>query len=150
MASFLDLNLSYYTVPVAFVLIMAPNMYAAGLAGKNYDLANPRKTEEHVAKDEKLGKTVARRISRAKAAAANGFETIGLYAAAVVAANAAKVDVGLLNKLTLAYVVSRAVYDYVYVVLQDNRHMAPVRSLVWMVGLGIIFTLFISSGNALN
>ncbi|KAG7290677.1 hypothetical protein NEMBOFW57_000680 [Staphylotrichum longicolle] len=153
MAALLDFNSanwSYYTIPAAFLLCMVPHAYGIGLAGKNYDLGNPRKTEEHCAKDTTLNKATLRRISRAKAAAANGFETIGLYAAAVVAANAARVPAGRLNKLTLAYVLSRVVYNYVYVALQDNARMASVRPFVWMAGIGIIMTLFVSAGKALN
>jgi uncharacterized MAPEG superfamily protein len=41
------------------------------------------------------------RILRAKAAHANGNETIGLYAAAVVAANVAGVEAKTVNYLTL-------------------------------------------------
>ena len=89
------------------------------------------------------------RILRAKAATSNGLETIGLYAAGVVAANAAKVPVSTLNKLSLFYLGSRLVYNVIYVFLQDNRKFAPVRSLVWMAGLGSIFSFFIKAGNAL-
>lgn len=67
-----------------------------------------------------------------------------------MAANAARVPAGRLNKLTLAYVLSRVVYNYVYVALQDNARMASVRPFVWMAGIGIIMTLFVSAGKALN
>lgn len=53
-----------------------------------------------------------------------------------------------LNYLGLTYVVSRAAYNIVYIILQDNRKFAPVRSLVWSVGVGVIFTLWIKAGNA--
>jgi uncharacterized MAPEG superfamily protein len=97
-----------------------------------------------------IPKKTLRRISRAKAATANGFETLGLYAASVVAGNVAGVSTARLNKLTLAYVLSRVVYNYTYVALQDNARMAGLRPLVWMAGIGIIFTLFVSAGKALN
>lgn len=53
-----------------------------------------------------------------------------------------------LNYLGVTYVVSRAVYNVVYIVLQDNRKFAPLRSAVWNVGLVVIFTLWIKAGNA--
>lgn len=31
-------NYSYYSIPAAFLITMAPNVYAMVLAGKNYDL----------------------------------------------------------------------------------------------------------------
>ncbi|KAL2124370.1 hypothetical protein VTJ04DRAFT_735 [Mycothermus thermophilus] len=151
MASFIDLdstNWSYYSVPVAFALCFIPHAYAVVLAGKNYNVAYPRKTEEICAKDEKMDKTTLARLTRARAAAANGFETLGLYAAAVAAGNAAGLPAGRLNRLTLTYLVSRAVYNYVYVVLQDNARMAAVRPLVWGVGIAVIWGLFIGAGKA--
>jgi uncharacterized MAPEG superfamily protein len=40
------------------------------------------------------------------------------------------------------------VFNYVYVIAQDNRGAAPVRSVAWMTGIGIIVTLFVKAGNA--
>lgn len=54
-------------------------------------------------------------IIRAEGAQQNGFENIGLFAAAVVAGNIAKLDSGLLNALTGGYLLSRAVYNVVYI-----------------------------------
>ncbi|KAL2255631.1 hypothetical protein VTK26DRAFT_2980 [Humicola hyalothermophila] len=153
MASFLNLsetNWSYYTIPAAFGLCMLPHFYAIKLAGKNYDLGNPRKTEELCAKDTTMDKVTLRRISRAKAAAANGFETLALYAVAVVAGNVSGLPAGRLNALTLGYLASRAVYNLIYVRLQDNARAAVLRPLVWMAGIGIIMSLFISAGRDVN
>lgn len=88
------------------------------------------------------------RILRAKAAADNGFESVGVYAAAIAAATAARVPAETLNTLALSYVVSRVAYNIIYVFLQDNRKFAPVRSLTWTASVGIIFTLWIKAGNA--
>ncbi|KAH8909909.1 hypothetical protein BR93DRAFT_426242 [Coniochaeta sp. PMI_546] len=151
MASLFDLTkaqLSYYTVPAAMILLYVPHTYAGILAGKNQDIANPRRTEEHLAKDDSLDKVTKGRILRARAAHANANETIGLYAAAVVAANVAGVEAKTVNYLTLAYLASRIVYNYIYVIAQDNSRVAPFRTLVWSSGVGIIFTLFIKAGNA--
>ncbi|KAK4146173.1 uncharacterized protein C8A04DRAFT_25989 [Dichotomopilus funicola] len=146
---FASTNWSYYTIPVAFSLCMAPHLYSIKLAGKNHDLA-PRKTEEHCAKDTTIDKQIVRRISRAKAASTNGFETLGLYAAAVVAANVARVPNARLNKLTVLYLLSRALYVYTYVVLQDNARAALLRVGVWFGGIGLIMALFTAAGKAVN
>ena len=95
-------------------------------------------------------KKIFRRISRAKAATANGFETLGLYAAGVVAGNAAGVPTQRMNTLALTYVASRVLYNYVYVVLQDNSRLAVLRPLVWGVGITVIMMLFVAAGKALN
>lgn len=68
------------------------------------------------------------RILRAESAFANGLETIGLYAAAVVAVNiggsngsngGVRVNPRAANALSLAYLLTRVVYTVIYVVLQD-------------------------------
>lgn len=89
------------------------------------------------------------RFRRAKAASANGFETLGLYAAGIVAANASGVPTATVNKLALGYIASRVVFNYIYVFLQDNRKFAPLRTLVWMAGIAIIFMLYTSAGRAI-
>ncbi|KAK3692447.1 hypothetical protein B0T22DRAFT_447296 [Podospora appendiculata] len=150
MANIIDFsaNWSYYTIPAAFVVLMVPHFYGNMLAGQHYDLANPRKMEEHVAKDDKFDKLRFKRIQRAKAAVANGFETIGLFAAGVVAANAAGAPVAKTNQLALGYLVCRAVFNWIYVWLQDNSRWAPVRSLTWIASMVCILGLFVVAGNA--
>jgi hypothetical protein len=41
------------------ILLYVPHTYAGIMAGKNQDVANPRKTEEHLAKDDSLDKVVS-------------------------------------------------------------------------------------------
>ncbi|OAQ97981.1 hypothetical protein LLEC1_04161 [Akanthomyces lecanii] len=151
MASFfgLDLakNLSYYTVPAALVAAMLPHVLAITSSKGVFDNANPRTLKDNLEKTDALDKETKQRIARAKAASDNGFETIGLYAAAVVAANVTGVDTALLNRLTIGYVVSRFVFVFVYVQLGSNRKTAPVRSLTWAAGIASIVTLFIKAGN---
>jgi len=52
-----------------------------------------------------------KRIHRGEAASSNGLETIGIYAAGVVAANFARIPTETLNQLTLTYLASRLVYN---------------------------------------
>lgn len=84
---------------------------------------------------------------RAKAASANGFETLGLYAPAVVAANVTGVDVRTLNMLTLGYIITRIIYNITYIWLQRNRKLAGVRSVSWVTGISLAVTLWIKAGN---
>lgn len=55
-------------------------------------------------------------IFRAKAAEANGFENLPVFAGAVLAANVAGVPVETLNALSAAYLASRVIYNIIYVV----------------------------------
>ncbi|KAK4218046.1 hypothetical protein QBC37DRAFT_16385 [Rhypophila decipiens] len=152
MASFLDnaANWSLHSVPVAFLLCMLPHAYAIKTAGDKYDVNLPARTIELLSSDKTFDKVKLNRFRRAKAASANGFETLALYAGGIVAANAAGVATPTLNKLALSYLISRGLFNYIYVFLQDNKKFAPVRTLVWMMGIGIIFGLYISAGNAFS
>ncbi|KAF4778764.1 hypothetical protein HER10_EVM0010143 [Colletotrichum scovillei] len=143
-------NLSYYSVPLAYILAFIPHVYANTIAGDKYDVTEPRRLLDAVSNDERLDKRLRQRIRRAKAAHDNANETLGLYAAGVVAANSAGVGKPTLDLLSMIYLSSRAVYTLIYVKLQDNRKWAPLRSLVWVVGMCSIFSLWIKAGNAMK
>ncbi|KAH7162683.1 hypothetical protein B0J13DRAFT_536701 [Dactylonectria estremocensis] len=151
MDSFLGLDLlrnySYFSVPAAFLLAALPHMYAVLSSRAHYDNANPRGHHDSVARSETLNTVKQQCMLRAKAATANGFETLGFYASAVVAANVTGVEVGTLNTLTLGYVLSRFVYNFAYIWLQKNRRLAGVRSLSWVFGIVLAWTLWIKAGN---
>ncbi len=68
----------------------------------------------------------------------------------MVAGNVAGVATERLNKLTAAYLASRALYIYVYVALQDNARLAALRPFVWMGGIATIMSLFVAAGKVLN
>jgi len=149
MASFLQTsNLSLYTIPAAWVLAMAPHAYAMSLAGKKFDARHPRSLISSLEKDQALDSATKARITRAEGAQANGFENLGLYAAAIVAGNMSLLSTSTLNALSLGYLASRVVYNYIYVNNQ-TQGMASARTLVWLGGIGCIFGLFIKSGNVL-
>lgn len=52
----------------------------------------------------------ARQLCRTEAAQQNIFENIGLYAAAIVAGNVARLGTSHMNKIALGYLVSRFLY----------------------------------------
>lgn len=152
-ANYLDLtkNLSYFTVPVVFLICLLPHTYAAVTASlKVFDNAQPRAFHEAIAKTESLDKRTKQHILRAEAASANGFETLGLYAAAVVAGNTAGLETRILNIATIGYVLSRLAFLYAYIVLGENRKLANLRSAIWFSGIGCIVTLFVKAGYAVS
>ena len=155
MASLFDTtrNFSLYTIPAAWVLSIIPHFYAITLyesaTSKKYDTTKPRASSAALAEDRSLDTATKNRITRAEGAQQNGFENIGLFAAAVVAGNYAGLDTQWLNALSGGYLVSRAVYSYVYV-NNDNATMANVRTGVFLSGIGMIFMLFVQAGNKLR
>ena len=69
--------------------------------------------------------------ARASAAHLNGFESFPMFAAAVIMANAAHVDVTMINRLAIAHVAFRCLYNVVYL-----ANIAAVRTIVWGAAAG--------------
>lgn len=88
------------------------------------------------------------RIIRAEGAQQNGFENIGLFASAVLAGNLAGLPAATLNTLSGGYLVSRVVYNAIYIT-NTSEGMANVRTVVFLSGIAQIMTLFVKAGNAL-
>ncbi|OAQ61206.1 membrane associated eicosanoid/glutathione metabolism-like domain-containing protein [Pochonia chlamydosporia 170] len=150
MASLLPLdfsqNLSFFTVPAAFGLTLLPHLYAVGSAGFNvYDNSYPRAYRDTLIKDTSIDKIRKQRILRAEACSLNGLETIGLFAASVIAGNYAKLDTATLNNLSIGYLVSRFLYTLAYVFIQ-NRRLSWLRTAIWQVTAGYIAMFWIKAG----
>lgn len=88
-------------------------------------------------------------ILRCEGAQANGFENIAFFATAVVAGNLAGLPAQTLNGLSGGYLLSRIVYNYIYI-NNTTEGMASARTVVFFAGIGQIFALFIKAGNALK
>ncbi|KAI4868145.1 hypothetical protein F4820DRAFT_150761 [Hypoxylon rubiginosum] len=151
MASYLGLekNISYWTIPAALVLALLPRVYS-GLTGpgtKIFDPNNPRTFAARLDSAE-IDKKLRLRLQRAEAVVANAFETLGLYAAAVTAGNAAGVQARIMNTLTLSYIASRVLYTWIYIWGQENRKIAPLRTIVWGVGMCFSMAMFIAASRS--
>lgn len=72
-----------------------------------------------------------------------------MFAASVVAANAAKLDVGVVNALSWGYIVSRGVYTYIYL-NNEGLPFSNVRSVVYVGGVALCMTMFVMAGNVLR
>ncbi|KAK1063667.1 hypothetical protein LTR74_009279 [Friedmanniomyces endolithicus] len=99
-------NLSYYTIPIALVVALAPRMYAANAykAATNKPVSEkvkslPRSFNQIVSDDPAVDSKTKSRILRAGAAVDNSLENLGIFAAAVTAGNAAGVGAGRMNAL---------------------------------------------------
>ncbi|KAM3417022.1 hypothetical protein BST61_g8605 [Cercospora zeina] len=140
-------NFSFYSIPAAWILCIAPHFYAASL-GK-FDNKAPRSYTKETGNDQSIDKATKDRIVRAEGAQQNGFENLGLFAAAVVAGNVVGLDNSTMNALSGAYLLSRVAYNLIYINNTTNA-MANARSVAFLSGIGIIFTLFIKAGNVLR
>lgn len=126
-------NYSFYSIPAMWLVSFMPHPYAIICAGDRFKNTSPRQmVSDLMAKKDKTDND--KKVIRAESAQANGyvsvlmwprppslidtdsyllnsFENIGLFAAAVVAANYAGVPNGELNTLTGAYLGSRVLYN---------------------------------------
>lgn len=147
-------NVSLHTIPAAWIICLMPRMWArsayrSATNGQDIDVRQPRDFPKMVADNTTIDPDTRDRILRAEAAMANGFDNIGLFAAAVVAGNAARLNPKLLNGLSLGYVLSRVVYNFVYI-NNSTSQLARTRVVTFFSGLGMIFTLFVKAGNKIN
>ncbi|KAL2066318.1 hypothetical protein VTL71DRAFT_2389 [Oculimacula yallundae] len=150
MASLFDTtrNFSFYTVPAAWVIAFLPHPYAVSLS-KKFSNVSPRTYVGDLQKDQTIDQATKDRIIRAEGAQTNGFENLGLFAAAVVAGNLAGLPAATLNTLSGGYLALRILYNYIYIT-NTSESAANLRSVVFVTGVGFIWTLFIKSGNALR
>lgn len=146
-------NLSLYTIPICWVISLMPHVYASrtyeAATKKEFDIKEPRSFTRKLEADQSIDSKTKGRILRAEGAQQNGFENIGLFAAAVVAANVAKVDSSWLNGLSIGYLVSRFIYNHVYM-FNETKTLAQLRTVTFLSGIGMIFTLYIQAGNKMR
>ncbi len=119
---------AYWCILVAGLLPYLATVTAK--AGTKFDNNNPR---DWLAKQEGWRR-------RANAAQSNGFEAFPLFAAAVIVAHLAHAPQGRVDLLAMVFVAARVGYLAAY--LAD---IAPLRSLLWMTGLGCAIALFFQS-----
>ena len=116
---------AYWCVLIAGVLPYLATVIAK--VGMKFDNNNPR---DWLAKQEGWRR-------RANAAQSNGFETFPLFAAAVVVAHLAHAPQARVDQLAMGFIAARVGYLGAY--LAD---VAPLRSVLWMTGLGCSIALF--------
>lgn len=145
-------NISLHTVPLTWCLALIPRMWGRmkyyHVVGHDMDIRNPRDYPNAVANEKALDAQLKGRILRAEGAMQNHLENVGLFAAAVVAGNLAKLSPKVLNGLSLGYFVCRVVYMYVYI-RNETKGQAIMRAVTFFSGLGMIFSLFHMAGNRL-
>ncbi|TKA42080.1 hypothetical protein B0A55_12472, partial [Friedmanniomyces simplex] len=101
-------NLSFYTIPLALVIALAPRIYAANTyaaatkkPASDQVKTMPRSFSQIVSDDPAVDSKTKGRILRAGAAVDNSYENLGIFAAAVTAGNMAGVGVGRMNAMSI-------------------------------------------------
>ncbi|KAF7506123.1 hypothetical protein GJ744_012187 [Endocarpon pusillum] len=145
-------NISLYTFPFAWAICLAPHVYAGQLyekaSSRQFDNREPRSFTKMVMENQSIDSATKGRIIRAEGAQQNGFENIGFFAAAV-AGNLASLDTTWLNTLSVSYVISRILYNLIYI-NNTNAGLAATRTVTFISGTGMIWAIFILAGNKLR
>jgi uncharacterized MAPEG superfamily protein len=173
-------NLSFYAVPVAWWLAQIPHAYAffrydtlmkprpsdgkASIAGSTpdwrYSLREPRTFFGKLDANPhpRLTTEAKGRLRRAEYASLNGFEGLGFFSAAVVAANISLIvvhanegqiygdELWYANVFSWGYCVARCFYNVAYI----RGVPGLIRGAFWGTGIGCATTMFIRAGNALR
>ncbi|GAA5904382.1 hypothetical protein JCM8208_004178 [Rhodotorula glutinis] len=146
-------NYSLFSIPATYVLGMATHISAVRLAAKSSELPNFDNTapRECIARIRALAdkSADARQYLRAEAAQLNIFEGLGVYAAAVLAGNWARLPISFLNKAALAYVAFRIAFATLYV-RTDQEKYTMLRSATWFASSGVVLSLIVKTSNQIN
>ncbi|KAI1488327.1 hypothetical protein F5X96DRAFT_646180 [Biscogniauxia mediterranea] len=145
---FSEENWSWISIPLAILIALYGRLWAGfiGPGSRFYNPLLPRQLSSDVEVDG-IPPVLRGRIQRAEASMSNAFESLGLFAAAVVAANVEGVELWTLNVLCYSYLASRVFYTWVYIYGQELQ-LLPVltRTAVWLAGIALILGLFLTPG----
>ncbi|KAI1651759.1 uncharacterized protein F4817DRAFT_323536 [Daldinia loculata] len=142
-------NISWWTVPFAFVLALFPRIYFGilGSGSRVYDPKNPRRFVASARKSVALNTLTVARIERSENALNNAFENLPLFAVAVLAANVEQVDLETRNLLSLLYLAIRISYTWVYIWGQEYDWLSSsTRSILWLCGNIVLAYLYLLPG----
>lgn len=145
-------NYSIYAIPAFYILALVPQFYSTLLINRatngRFDNVNPRGASFAETCKKSLDKATLGRSERARAAHTNALENLPLFASAVICANMAGLEKGMVNSMCGAFLGLRVVYTYVYIGVESPK-LALVRTLVWMTSVGCCMTLLFKAGNVL-
>lgn len=97
------LNYSIYAIPAFYILALVPQIYSTVLIYRatngRFDNVNPRGASFSEVCKKSLDKATLGRFERAKAAHNNALESLPLFASAVICANMAGLEKGMMNSV---------------------------------------------------
>ncbi|CAM9986877.1 unnamed protein product, partial [Ascophyllum nodosum] len=128
------------SIPLGFLNVLWPRFYSVYLiykAGVEIDLANPRTQTEG---NEVSSKDTDGRITRAYSAHQNGWEAMSMFVAGALLAFVCGVQQSRISVTAAVWLTSRILYNVAYIIISNNK-VAPLRSLIFFVGLCCSFAL---------
>ncbi|KAF2658590.1 hypothetical protein K491DRAFT_713527 [Lophiostoma macrostomum CBS 122681] len=146
-------NYSFYSIPLYWFISLCPHWYAVNLIKTSnngyWNLANPKaaKTEEGYQKA--VPAEIYDKYERSQAAHRNMIENAPLFIGAVVVGNVAGLPTATLNQAVGAYIGLRVLYATLYINVRSQKY-APIRSLIWLSSVALLFGVYIKAGNKIR
>ncbi|GAA5934151.1 uncharacterized protein JCM15063_000570 [Sporobolomyces koalae] len=146
-------NHAFYAIPATWVVAMSTHWYAIALTHfsnqlPKFDNSDVRSFQSRITAMDRKNPVVGKFV-RAEAATSNTYETLPLFACAVLAGAVARLPLEQQHKFAFGYVAIRAVYSFLYVKIANPKY-AGLRSVVWLTGILSIFNHFIQAGKTFN
>ena len=145
-------NYSIHTLIAFYIMAFVPQCYSTALIYRatngRYNNVNPRSATSFETYQKGTNKATYGRFERARAAHANAMENLPLFAAAVICANMAGLDAGMVNTVCGIFLSLRAVHSALYIAIEKHG-LSHARSVVWMASAGCCLYLLFKSGNVL-
>ena len=146
-------NLSFFAIPVYWVLTLIPHSYAVYIMQKanngRWDNSSPRSTQMDAKYRQSTPAETYSRYERAKAAEKNGFENMPLFIGAILAGNIAQLETRTLNLFVTVYLFSRVLYTVCYVNIGSHK-LSFARSTAWFFGAALCMGVYVKVGLALS
>jgi uncharacterized MAPEG superfamily protein len=145
-------NLSFFAVPVYWLLTMLPHTYAVLIARSanngRWNNVSPRSSTWDETLRKSTPKEIYARYERGEAAHKNGMENLPLFVGAILAGNFAKLETRTLNLFVVLFLLIRILYTIFYVSISSHR-LSYLRSSTWFMGAALCMGIFVKAGFAL-
>ncbi|KZV97392.1 hypothetical protein EXIGLDRAFT_731093 [Exidia glandulosa HHB12029] len=144
-------GLSMYSIPAAWLSLFLPFNQRFGMITNRigYNNVTPRHNAAALKTDPTLPKDFVEKCAKLEGAHQNGLETFPVWVAAVLAGNFAGLETQTMNTASIAFVVSRFAYNYIYVNGKTNSQ-GYVRTGTWATSIGICMWVLVKAGNKLR
>ncbi|KAF9446689.1 hypothetical protein P691DRAFT_732772 [Macrolepiota fuliginosa MF-IS2] len=142
--------LSLYSIPVVWFTAFYPNAWKFSTINNTigYDNVQPRSNTAKFSENKNISPRLAAKVQRMEGAHLNGNEAFPLWTAAILAANIAGLDNALMNKVSLAYIGLRVLFNQVYI-NQETVGTSWFRTAVFFASNLMPMTLLIRAAQKL-
>ncbi|TDL22784.1 hypothetical protein BD410DRAFT_788108 [Rickenella mellea] len=143
--------LSLYSIPAVWLTSFVPMNLKFSLIARTigYNNVQPRANTGRMVNNRAVPKDVAAQAERMEGAHLNGNEMLPIWIAAVLAGNQAGVAQETLNSVSVAFIVTRILYNYVYIT-HTTQLASTLRTGLWSISLSLPMYLIVKAGNILR